>query len=260
MQRYFFVVALALSGAACEEKKTDAPAPPAAPTQAPAAPAAPAAAPAAGTGSEVTGRVVVKGKIPVMEDLKRNSDAFCAKKPMKDESVLADKAGNLANVIVRINGLPATPAPTDKVTISQDDCMYRPRVAGIVAGQPLDIRNGDPVLHNVHSYEGARTLFNVAQVPGTPNYEKKFDKNGTLIKLKCDVHQWMTGYVWVQNNSYFAVTDGEGKFTIKDVPAGTWAVEAWHERFGTKTGKLTVEKGKPATISFEYNGTETAAK
>ena len=78
--------------------------------------------------------------------------------------------------------------------------MYRPRVQGIVDGQKLEIRNGDPVLHNVHTYEGARTLFNVAQVPGTPNIEKTFTQNGVMLKFKCDVHQWMTGYVWVQNN------------------------------------------------------------
>ncbi len=138
--------------------------------------------------------------------------------------------------------------------------MYRSRVLGVVDGQPLDIRNGDPVLHNVHSYEGARTLFNVAQVPGMPNIEKTFTQNGVMLKLKCDVHQWMTGFVWVQNNSFFAVTDKDGKFEIKDVPVGTWDVEAWHERFGVKPGKVTVEKGKPAELKLELSATQTASK
>ena len=249
----------------CEEKKeTPSPAP-AAPTT-PAAPASgAAAAPASGAAAlpadrgDVKGTVVVTGKIPAMEDLKRNSDAFCAKKQMKDESVIAGKKGELANVVVHINGLPAAAPPSEKATISQDDCMYRPRVQGVVDGQRLEIRNGDPVLHNVHTYEGARTLFNVAQVPGTPNIEKTFTQNGVLLKFKCDVHQWMTGYVWVQNNPWFAVSDKDGKFEIKDVPVGTWDIEAWHERFGTKTGKVTVVKGKPAEVKFEFNGTETAA-
>ncbi|HEX9105427.1 MAG TPA: TonB-dependent receptor [Polyangia bacterium] len=263
------LVALALVFAVgCEEKK-EAPQP-AAP--APAAPAAPApasgaaAAPASGAAAlpsadrgDVKGTVTVTGKIPAMEDLKRNSDAFCAKKQMKDEAVIAGKKGELANVVVHVNGLPATAPPAEKATISQDDCMYRPRVQGVVDGQRLEIRNGDPVLHNVHTYEGARTLFNVAQVPGTPNIEKTFTQNGVMLKFKCDVHQWMTGYVWVQNNGWFAVSDKDGKFEIKDVPVGTWDVEAWHERFGTKTGKVTVAKGKPAEVKFEFNGTETAA-
>jgi plastocyanin len=251
----------------CEEKKeTPQPATPAPAAAAPASGAA--AAPASGAAAlpapsgdrgDVKGTVVVTGKIPAMEDLKRNSDAFCAKKQMKDESVIAGKKGELANVVVHINGLPPTSPPTEKATLSQDDCMYRPRVQGVVDGQKLEIRNGDPVLHNVHTYEGARTLFNVAQVPGTPNIEKTFTQNGVMLKFKCDVHQWMTGYDWVQNNGWFAVSDKDGKFEIKDVPVGSWDIEAWHERFGTKTGKVTVVKGKPAEVKFEYNGTETAA-
>jgi len=260
------LLALALVFAVgCEEKKETPPPAPAAPTT-PAAPASgAAAAPASGAAAlpadrgDVKGTVVVTGKIPAMEDLKRNSDAFCAKKQMKDESVVAGKKGELANVVVHINGLPAAAPPAEKATISQDDCMYRPRVQGVVDGQRLEIRNGDPVLHNVHTYEGARTLFNVAQVPGTPNIEKTFTQNGVMLKFKCDVHQWMTGYVWVQNNPWFAVSDKDGKFEIKDVPVGTWDIEAWHERFGTKTGKVTVVKGKPAEVKFEFNGTETAA-
>ncbi len=253
----------------CEEKKTEPTPAPAAPASgaaaAPAsgattAPASGAAAAPAGDKGSVTGKVSVTGKIPPMQDLKRNSDAFCAKKQMKDEEVVAGAHGELANVVVHLNGLPAAPAPKEKVTLSQDDCMYRPRVLGIVDGQPLDIRNGDPVLHNVHTYEGARTLFNVAQVPGTPNIEKTFTQNGVMLKFKCDVHQWMTAYVWVQNNPYFAVTDKDGKFEIKDVPTGTWPIEAWHERFGTKTGKVTVTKDKPAEVKFDFVGTETAAK
>ncbi len=268
MKRAPLLALACLLAVGCEEKKEAAPAAPAPPTT-PAAPASGAAATApsgataaaapSGDTGEVKGSVVVVGKIPAMEDLKRNSDAFCAKKQMKDESVIAGKKGELANVIVHINGLPATPPPAEKATLAQEDCMYRPRVQGVVEGQKLEIRNGDPVLHNVHTYEGAHTLFNVAQVPGTPNIEKTFTKSGELLKFKCDVHQWMTGYVWVQNNSYFAVSDKDGKFDIKNVPVGTWDVEAWHERFGTKTGKVTVAKGKPAEIKFEFNGTETAA-
>jgi plastocyanin len=242
----------------CEEKKEAATPVPVTPSAG--APTSGAAVvPATSDKGDVKGAVVVTGKIPVMEDLKRNSDAFCAKKQMKDESVIAGKKGELANVLVHVNGLPATPPPSDKVVLSQEDCMYRPRMLGIVDGQKLEIHNGDPVLHNVHTYENARTLFNVAQVPGTPDMEKTFTQNGVMLKFKCDIHQWMTGFIWVQNNSAFAVSDKDGKFEIKDVPVGTWDVEAWHERFGTKKGKVTVAKGKPAEVKFEFNGAETAA-
>jgi plastocyanin len=264
MNRAPLLLVACFAALGCDEKKEAAqPVTPTATAPASGAAAAPsgaaAAAPATSDKGEVKGTVVVTGKIPAMEDLKRNSDAFCAKKQMKDESVVAGKKGELANVLVHVNGLPATPPPSDKVTLSQEDCMYRPRVLGVVDGQKLEIKNGDPVLHNVHTYEGARTLFNVAQVPGTPNIEKTFTQNGTMLKFKCDIHQWMTGFIWVQNNPYFAVSDKDGKFEIKDVPVGTWDVEAWHERFGTRSGKITVAKGKPAELKFEFSET-TAAK
>jgi plastocyanin len=253
----------------CEEKKNEVPSPSggaapsaataAAPTGTAAAPTGVPAAPIGDTG-DVKGVITITGKLPPAEDLKRNSDPFCAQKQMKDEQVISDGKGHLGNVLVHLNGLPATPAPKNKAELTQDQCMYRPRLLGVVDGQTLAIHNGDPVLHNVHTYEGARTLFNVAQVPGTPNIEKTFTKNGVMLKFKCDVHPWMTGYVWVQNNGYFAISDKDGAFEIKDVPVGTWEVEAWHERFGTVAGKVTVQKGKPAELKLELSTTPTAPK
>ena len=263
MKRASLVALACFAALGCDEKKegaqpaTPAPTTTAAPASgATAAPASGAAALPSGDRGDVKGTVVVTGKIPAMEDLKRNSDAFCAKKQMKDESVIAGKKGELANVVVHINGLPATAPPAEKASLSQDDCMYRPRVQGVVDGQKLEIRNGDPVLHNVHTYEGARTLFNVAQVPGTPNIEKTFTQNGVMLKFKCDVHQWMTGYVWVQNNPYFAVSNDKGEFEIKGVPAGKYEIEAWHERFGAKKGEVTVAANGTAEWKVDYAATD----
>jgi plastocyanin len=275
MLRKLSMIAMGLAlVAGCEEKK-EAPAPapaapaapaPAAPAPAPsggAAPAAPggtAAAPAApGAKGDVKGTVSLTGKAPEMAELKRSTDPFCGKTKMKDEEVVA-KGGKLANVIVHINGAPAAEPPAAKAEIKQENCMYRPRVQGIVAGQTLAIKNGDPTLHNVHTYKGSSTLFNRAQVPNTPDIEQKFTDNGAMLKFKCDVHQWMTGYVWVQNNGYFAVTGDDGSFDIKGVPAGKYEIEAWHERFGSKKGEVTVSPDKPAEVKFEYTGTETASK
>ena len=196
--------------------------------------------------------VTVTGKLPEMPELKRGADPVCAKKQMKDEEVVA-KDGKLKNVLIHINGAPATEPPKEHAVVNQEDCMYRPRVMGVVTGQPFDIKNSDPTLHNVHTYKGASTMFNQAQVPQSPDLTKTFNDNGVLLKLKCDVHQWMTAYVWVQNNPWFAVTGDDGSFTIKGVPAGKYEIEAWHERFGNKKGEVTVEPGKPAEVKLEYN-------
>ena len=277
MLRKLSMIALGMAFlAGCEEKKKEEAPAPAAPAAAPAAPAAPAAAPAApgapaaapgapaaaapaGAKGDVKGTVSLTGKAPEMADLKRTTDPFCGKTKMKDEEVVS-KNGKLANVIVHINGAPASEPPAAKAEIKQENCMYRPRVQTVVAGQTIAVHNGDPTLHNVHTYKGTSTLFNQAQVPNTPDIEKKFTDAGALLKFKCDVHQWMTGYIWVQNNGYAAVTGEDGTFDIKGVPAGKYEIEAWHERFGSKKGEVTVSPDKPAEVKFEYTGTETAAK
>lgn len=255
----------------CDEKKeAPPPAPAAAPPAAPAAQPAPggtapggaqpAGAPAAGGGTgSISGTVSLTGKAPAMEELKRTSDPFCAKTKMKDQAVVENPNHTLKYVLVRVNGAPPAEPPAEKAAINQTNCMYTPRVQGIVAGQTLAVKNGDPVLHNVHTYKGATTLFNQAQVPHTPDIEKKFSDNGAMLKFKCDVHQWMLGWVWVQNNPYFAVTGSDGSFEIKNVPAGTYQIESWQERMGTKKQQVTVAPGKPATVKFEYSGTETAS-
>src|SRR5579863_9995630 len=260
----FAFVAVAASTAlfvACEDKKAEAPAPapaapaaPAAPSGAAVAPSGAAAAPAAsGDKGSVKGTVVLKGKAPEMPDQKRQTDAFCAKSPQKDDEVVVGKVGALANVIVHVDGLPNAPSPMKVAELNQDKCSYSPRVQGIVAGQTLQIKNSDPVLHNVREIKGALTKKNIAQVPGTPAVNEQLAEPGSLIKFKCDIHPWMTAYVYVANNDAFAVTDKDGSFEIKNVPVGTWDITAWHERFGEKKGKITVAKDKPAEIKLELS-------
>ena len=249
---------LALMAAACT-KREEAPAPPAsapppaAPSSAPAA-AAPPGATAAGGGS-IKGSVKLNGTPPAPKPIKRDTDPYCARKPMNEEDVVVGAGGALKNVIVRIaKGVTGHfDPPAQDATLDQLDCMYRPRVQGIMAGQTLVIKNGDQTLHNVHSYKGPSTIFNQAQVPGLPPMGKKFNESGDIIKFKCDVHPWMTGYVSVTNHPFFAVTGDDGTFVIGKVPAGTYTLEAWHERYGSKTVEVTVAGDKPVEADFTFD-------
>lgn len=221
--------------------------------QAPAAPvpAAPAPGVPAGNGS-ITGKVTFTGTPPTMPALKREADPFCGKTKMSDEEVVVNANGGLKNVYIRISqGAPAAPAPAMPAVLNQDNCMYSPRVVAVMKGQRLLIRNGDPVLHNVHSYMGTATSFNQAMFKGMKDIEKTFDQVG-MIKFKCDVHPWMTAWVGVSDNPFFAVTGGDGAFTIANVPAGAYTLEAWHEKYGTKTVQVTVAAGQPAPAAFSY--------
>lgn len=244
-------------GACTKEEPAPPPAPPAPPPAA--APAAAPVAPAAGaTGSGVIkGTATLGGRAPAMEVPKtRAADAFCKKFSRKDEEVVVGKGGGLRNVLVRVTrGATGTyPAPADKVAIEQHECMYTPRVQGAIVGQTIQIKNGDQALHNVHTYVGPagdKTWFNQAQIQGTPPLDKTYREKG-MIKFKCDVHPFMTGYVGLNDNPFFAVSGDDGAFTIEKLPPGSYTVEAWHEKYGTQNTEVTVAADKPGEAKFEF--------
>jgi plastocyanin len=190
-----------------------------------------------------------------MQMTKRQADPYCAKTPMKEEEVVVGAGGGLKNVIVRVtSGVSGHyEAPAASATVDQRQCMYRPRVQGIVLGQPVKIVNSDQTLHNIHGYKGASTLFNQAEVPGLPPMTKQFTDADQIVKLKCDVHPWMTAYVLVSSHPFFAVTGDDGSFKIAGLPPGSYTVEAWHERYGAKTAQLTVAADKPAEANFQFD-------
>jgi plastocyanin len=206
----------------------------------------------------ITGAVEFTGTPPAMEKLKRDSDPFCGKKQMNDEAVIV-KDKKLVNVWVHVvKGAPESKAPADapEVVVGQVDCMYQPRVQTAVIGQKVVAKNNDPILHNVHTYLGAATVFN----KGMPNASAKpvehtATKDG-LLRWKCDVHPWMRAYVGINKNPFQAVTGEDGTFKIDNIPPGSYTVEAWHEKYGVKTADVNVEAGKPATLTFKFDGTE----
>jgi plastocyanin len=212
------------------------------------APALPIIAPGRGA---ITGEVVLSGSPPTMQPLKRGVDPTCAKGAPTDEQVLV-RNGKLLNVVVRVLGTPSKPAPSSTVVLDQEGCTFKPRVQGAVAGQVVEIRNSDGILHNVHGYADGKTIFNYAEpAQGAP---RLFTAGAPgAIKLKCDVHPWMTAFIVVSPSSYYAVTGSDGAFSISGVADGTYQVEAWHERFGTKTASVTVRDGGAPNELFSYS-------
>jgi plastocyanin len=248
--------AVAAGGTAAACKKQEAPAPATAPAPGAPAPAAPAAAaPAApGTlgGGTISGSVRLAGSPPPPRPI-TTPDPYCSRSKLEDEEVLVRAGGKLQNVLVRLTkGVTGSyPPPSAPAVVDQVGCMYRPRVQGAIVGQKVEIRNSDQTLHNVHTYRGASTMFNQAQLPGMGPMIKTIPDGEQVIRFRCDVHPWMTGYVAMSSHPFFAVTGADGAFRIEKVPPGTYTVEAWHERLGTKSTEVTVADDKPATISFE---------
>jgi plastocyanin len=185
-----------------------------------------------------------------------NADPICAglhPTPV-DTNEIALKDGKLANVFVYVkSGVSGSyPAPAEKKEIDQHGCQYNPRVQGLQVGQALTIKNSDATLHNVHALPTANQEFNQAQPQGLPPFDKTFDKPEVMVKVKCDVHPWMAAYVGVVSHPFYAVSGEDGTFKIDKLPPGTYTLEAWHEKLGTKTQEVTIAPNQQATLDFAF--------
>jgi plastocyanin len=207
--------------------------------------------------SSITGTVTYTGKVPNLKPLAMDADPACAAKhssPVANEMLVLGAGNVMANVMVRVKTpVPGNfPAPSKPAIIDQDGCQYHPHVLGVMVGQPLKLHNSDGLLHNVHALPKVNTPFNMAMPANRTEADHTFGKEEGMFLVKCDVHPWMSAYVGVFANPFFAVSGKDGKFTIEGLPAGTYEVEAWHEKLGTKSGTVTVADGKAATIDFAF--------
>lgn len=203
----------------------------------------------------VKGTVLFEGEPPTQETLKRDSDQKCSKdKP--DEAVVVTK-GKLRDVVVRIkNGTGGKhTAPAQPAFLDQVDCMYTPRVIGIVAGQKLQVRNSDKTFHNVWGQLANKDLFNKPQAPKAADLtlDPSTAKAGDIVELKCGAHPWMHAYVAVQDHPYFAVTKADGTFKIEGLAIGRYELEAWHPTLGSKTMKIVIGKGKRGDVTARFS-------
>ena len=258
------LAAVVVALAACSKSTSDAPSPPAPPT--PAATTAtptptPNAAPkpaADGPKGTIAGLVKFTGTAPAAKAIDKVTDPVCAAAKPKDEAVVVGKNGGLKDVLVRIEvGGAQGEMPDAAPELKQEGCEYVPRVVGAMAGEDVQILNADKTMHNVHTYKGSETILNAGQPAGAPAIKKPASDEAGVVKVKCDVHPWMTAYIVVTDHPYFAVTDADGHFKIPNVPAGTYRLEAWHPELGTIEKKdVVIEGGKTADPGFSFTGNE----
>jgi hypothetical protein len=122
-------------------------------------------------------------------------------------------------------------------------------------GQLLLIKNSDDTTHNIHAMpnNSDNNEFNNAQPAGSADLKKTFKAPEVMVKVKCDLHSWMTAYVGVLEHPFFSVTGADGSFAIKNLPAGDYEIEAWHEKYGTQTAKIKVGDGETKTQDFKFS-------
>ena len=204
----------------------------------------------------VAGRVTIEGTLPVNPPIQLSADPYCqAQNPNGAalENFVATNGG-LENVFVYVTDkldyyfeVPATP-----VKLDQKACHYTPHVLGVRVGQTLAITNSDDTLHNVHAMPNTNSEWNKGQALKNMVDEKKFTAREVMVPFKCDVHNWMHAYMGVIDHPYYAVTHDGGKFELKNLPAGTYTVAAWHEKLGTQTQSVTVGEKESKELSFTF--------
>lgn len=237
--KYFLLTLCLLAFAGCNQSPT------------PESPSRSATTVPAGTAS-IIGTIRFIGTAPTMKDFP-NSTCAPAYKPVMEESILVDKSGGLQNCFVYLKG-PAVGDGSSRapVLLDQVNCRYAPHVLALMVNQPMLIRSSDATLHNVHVE---------AQINPTANYAMMHAGQETtthfaypeIFRVTCDVHPWMTAWVGVFANPWFAVSDSTGHFQIKNIPAGKYQIVVWQERLGQQQQTITLSNDQSLKQDFSYN-------
>ena len=217
---------------------------------------------ARGDAASLTGTVTYEGDIPQFKPIKMEADPVCLAKHsgqvLPETLILGDETTKtLGNVFVHVtSGLSNKnyPAPSEPFVLTQEGCRYNPHVIALRVGQPLKVLNPDGTLHNLHALPKVNEQFNLAM----PNFRKETTRTFNKVEvapfpIKCDVHPWMGAWISVMDHPFFCVTKPNGQFKIDNLPAGTYEIEAWHEKLPAQKATVTLAEGDAKEIHFTFS-------
>lgn len=194
-------------------------------------------------GGAIRGNVRFAGDVPTPTTMVITKDPdVCGHEKVAGDLLVSPSTRGIKNVVVRLRDVPqGKPLPkSETVRLRQKECEYSPRVAIFPAGSRVRIENEDGILHNTNTRSEINRSFTVAQPGFRRIFEKRIEEPEMPIRIRCDVHSWMTAWWVVQEHPYYDLTDAEGSFNLNDVPPGTYTLEAWHETLGTLARPVTV--------------------
>ncbi len=213
-------------------------------------------------GGVITGKVTFKGKDPdpIVYAVTKNLET-CGKDDRLLDYVKVNN-GALTNVVVYLSkvkqGKPFADG-TAAIKVNQQGCAFDPFLQVMANGGKIAVLNSDPVSHNIHTYEmlgrAKKTVFNISQPDQNSLITKTVKlKRGSAMKVECDQHDFMHGFVFVAKNPYYAVVAEDGSYRIENVPQGKYKIRAWHGTLKEQKGSVTIAGGDAATVNFEFKG------
>jgi plastocyanin len=208
-------------------------------------------------GGTVSGQVVFHGTVPTRQIIPTKDLDTCGG-PREDALLEVGPNQGVANTLVYLADVtkgkdwPAAGKPPE---LDNHHCRFEPELQVIRPGS-IAIVNKDPVLHNTHGYYGRRTAFNTALPNQNQSITAELLKTGT-VRVDCDAHGWMEGWIYVRDNPYYAVTGVDGKFSITNVPPGTYKLVTLQPYSDLVEQSVTVAAGKSSDFTIELKPQET---
>ena len=185
----------------------------------------------------LNGTAIFSGKIEQLKPYKTGKYKKACGTDIPNESMLIDNKG-VRNVVISIHG-EKLKKRGGEYRLDQKKCRYEPHVIAVPLDSELKIHTSDPINHNIHTYSFENDPINIMFLPGQDAYSQEMEE-AEVIKVECDLHDWMRAWVVVTPNAYSAVSGADGSFEIPDVPPGKYELTAWHETLGSLTKNITV--------------------
>src|SRR5438034_4071456 len=209
-------------------------------------------APGISLGASIKGKVVFVGTVPAQKKIDVTIDQYICGTDKDAGDLLLSPQKDLKNAVVWLENAPAgtvAPAESAKVEMDQNGCTFIPRVVLVPAGGTVDFLNSDRLLHNIHATPKLNASFNRTQ-PKSRTIPITFDKP-EIVRINCELHSWMAGWVVVAAHPFYAITAADGQFSFDNLPPGQYKLQVWHERLGTVPASVTVGDQQAARVTVE---------
>jgi len=202
---------------------------------------------------KLAGQLKMSGPIPVYRD-----SQYCGETILEEDVMVDPSTRGLSGVVVSLVGVergkPLVPSDSPLVLeIESKKCRFSPHLSAVPIGTQLEVRNHDPILHDLRIRRDTRfgpTFMNIVQPAGTRSVQKPLNETGHF-DVRCDVHAFMSAFIHVFDHPYFAVTDATGSFHMTQVPPGIYKLQIWHEQFGTREKTIKVPPGEAVNVEMD---------